>query len=107
MTSTDKDIHPRDNSGKKKTPEENSGNDSRNAQGKDEIETEISAKVSDLKSVESLSEECVSSAQAGVNGIMRNIIDFYEKYKAEIGLVVLLGYVVTLAIATIIELIQH
>jgi len=41
------------------------------------------------------------------NSFLKQVGDFYLQYKAQIGLAVLIIYVITLAIATIIEILEH
>ncbi|MCD6459340.1 hypothetical protein J7L67_01575, partial [bacterium] len=48
-----------------------------------------------------------SEISANTKSIKTKFQDFYKTYKSEISLAVLILYVITLAVATIIELIEH
>ncbi len=54
-----------------------------------------------------VSQQASASVNDASKGGLRRLVSLYEQYKPEVCLAVLLVYVVTLAIATIIELIQH
>ena len=77
-----------------------------NAEKKDLIKSEDTKETasSEKKQQDKMSQSEIASDTKHVKG---KIQDFYEKYKSEISLTILILYVITLAIATIIELVEH
>lgn len=113
MTDVDKPNRP-DSSGSNTQPDRQAEHPGRNERDRQPAAGDSEVKISETVQIPEVSEPKPAEPVVKITGhtrqragVVHTISTFYEDHKAPVNLAVLVIYVITLAIATIIELIEH